>query len=173
VFHPSLLKTEALKKVIAYSMPTMQKELLTFIKDKFLEFGVEEFMMTRQDIHKDCFNNKFEANYLERVLKDVLKVDQYHIEDQNDKDLYGNPKKHYKTHRHSYPRWDLVVKEIGQPPEQQRVDVHRNGRPYVFKRSQFIGEHEMVEVDPEFTYINAQTPDPFPVQPKSQEIPFQ
>jgi hypothetical protein len=77
-FDPALIQTEALKKVVAYSMPTIEKELRQFLRDKFFDFGIETLLMTRKAIHKDCFNNRYEANYLEKVLKEHLRVDQWH-----------------------------------------------------------------------------------------------
>jgi len=154
-FHPNLLKTEALKKVIQHSMPTIQKELIQFLKDMFLDFGVDEILMTRKAIHKECFNNKYEANYLEKVLKENLKVDQYHILDETEKYLFDQPKKIYKVHRHSYPKWE--IRNADGKTEFVRVDVQDNGRPYVFKREQFVGE-EVADAGEENRHINEMTP---------------
>jgi hypothetical protein len=140
-FHPSLLKTEALRKVIQQSMPTIQKELLTFIRDKFLDFNIDEFLMTRQAVHKECFNNRYEASYLEKVLKENLKVDLYYEDHESEKDLFGKPLKVYKTKRHTYPKWDIVSNGFGSQ-EMARVDVSQIGRPYVFKRNQFFSGDE-------------------------------
>jgi hypothetical protein len=39
-FDPELIKTEALKKVIAHSLPTIEKEIRSKIKSMFFDFGV-------------------------------------------------------------------------------------------------------------------------------------
>jgi phage/plasmid-associated DNA primase len=78
-FHPSLIKTEALKKVVAFSKSTIEKELRQYFKDAFLDFGVDEILMTRKDIHKEVFNNRYEANYLEKVLKEELRLDTFTV----------------------------------------------------------------------------------------------
>jgi hypothetical protein len=86
-FDPALIKTEALKKVVAYSMPTIEKDLRQFIRDKFFDFNQPELYMTRKALHKECFNNKYEANYLEKVLKDHLRVDLYHVYSYHDREF--------------------------------------------------------------------------------------
>jgi len=173
-FDPALIQTEALKKVVAYSMPTIEKDLRQFLRDKFFDFGLETLMMTRKAIHKDCFNNRYEANYLEKVLKEHLKVDQWHYYEydghefptipaaqswavQNGKspdDAFIHAVKKYVVKRHSYPRWE-ETKEKG-TTTQERVDVHETGRPYIFERSRFLTQQEIdsVKLDPEQKYIS-------------------
>jgi hypothetical protein len=154
-FHPSLLRTEALKKVIQYSRPTIEKEIIQQITDMFLDFGVDEIMMTRKAINKEFFNNKYEANYIEKILKDHLKIDQYHELDPEKKDLFGQPEKLYKTCRFSYPRWESLMKD-GKPVV-EHCEVNDIGRPYVFKRTGFVKDIN-VEVTPEQQFLNSMTP---------------
>jgi hypothetical protein len=151
-FHESLLKTDAMKKVIEFSRSTVQKEIRQRIRDMFMDFGVNEILMTRIAIHKEFFNNRHEANYIERVLKEEMKVDQYHELDPAAKDLYGNPEKIYKTKRHSYPKWDEAFEN--NTKKMVRVEVDSNGRPYVFKREDFLTAEEMkrVQVDAQTAY---------------------
>lgn len=113
-FDPALIQTEALKKVVAYSMPTIEKELRQFIRDKFLDFGLETLTMTRGHLHKDCFNNRYEANYLEKVLKEHLKVDLWHHYE------YGNREwpslqaafEYYKMNPNEMPDEVVVAEDV-------------------------------------------------------------
>ncbi len=141
-FEPSLLKTEALRKVVEYSKPTIEKELRIFIRDIFFDFNIPEFLMSRKVINKECFNNKRDANYLERVLKDNLKVELYHELDCSEIDSDGNPKKRFKTKRYTYPKSIVVMKDTAKE-EIIRVDVPDRGRPYVFKRCDFLTSEEI------------------------------
>lgn len=174
-FDPVLLKTEALKRVIAYSAPTIEKDLRQFIREKFFDFGIEELMMTRQALHKECFNNKYEANYLEKILKESLKVDLYHEYDYDGKSFpsleaaqeyaaatYQNAElatlqavKQYKLKRFSYPRWMELHGQDGGATK-SRVENKDVGRPYVFKREKFLTPDEIksIKLDPEHSFIN-------------------
>lgn len=153
-FYPSLLKTDAMKKVIEHSRPTVQKEIRERIREMFEEFGVTEILMTRDAIHKEFFNKKYEANYIKKVLVEEMKIDKYHQIDHENKNLLGEPQKVYVTLRHSYPKWDEVFKDGAK--KIVRVDVDCNGRPYVFRREDFLTAEEiaMIKVDPQTQYEN-------------------
>jgi dephospho-CoA kinase len=88
-----LIKTEALKKVVAFSKSTIEKELRQYLRDAFLDFGVDEILMTRKALHKEVFNNRYEANYLEKVLKEELRVDMFHKLDKASQMPYGRIQK--------------------------------------------------------------------------------
>lgn len=188
-FDPALLKTEALKKVIEHSKPTIEKELRQYFKEMFLDFGVEEILMCRQDIHKEVFNNRFEANYLEAVLKDKIGVEPYHEWFVNGKyfktqeeaqDSIVNPttivtpEKKTKTVRYTYPRWEEKFNDGKN--ERVRCDVARIGRPYVLRRKDFVKDEEWASViqSDETTYINGMTPsiNGVPANNSRDELPF-
>lgn len=155
-FHPSLLLTDALKKVQQNSLPTIIKELNFHIQQKFLDFDVDEFMMSTNDVRKEFFNNKYEANYVKKALVDDLKLEMYHefrVEKKdfytyeqaldfakekygsvNEMDVLRHIEKVEKVKRYSYPRHEYD----GAKKENIQVDVFNTGRPYVFKRSQFL-----------------------------------
>lgn len=154
-FHPSLIKTEALKKVVAFSKSTMEKELRQYFKDAFLDFGVNEILMSRKIIHKEVFNNRYEANYLEKVLKEELKVDMYHKLDETQPDAFGSFKKIYIPKRYSYPRWEERTDATSQKKTMVRVEAEDLGRPYVFKREMFLNdEDDNVEYTKETIFEN-------------------
>jgi hypothetical protein len=138
-FHPTLLRTDALKKVQVNSQPTVVKEITFKVREMFFDFGMDEVHMTLSDINKEFFRDKYEGNYLKKTLEEHLKVDRYHHLDETQKDLFGKPQKVYGPHRYSYPRWDFDLNK----KEKVRVDVGGNGRHYIFKREMFLTEEEI------------------------------
>lgn len=183
-FHPSLLKTKALEKVIAYSKPFVVKELIQFAKDIFMDFGVEEFLMAPDDIRAEVFGKKYDRNYVSNILKENFKLEPYHVFEYESKeyDSYDAAvnaflnngktenhewdaarviKKKFKVRHYSYPKWE-EIREPGKGIETKRVEVKRHGRPYVFKREQFLTPEEIatIKVSKEDEYINGMTPEP-------------
>lgn len=173
-FHPQLIRTDALKNLIDNSMPGAVKELRQFLKDMFLDFGLEEIMMTRKALNKECFNNKHAANYLEKILKDNLKVEPYHELEQED----GETIKKYRVLRYTYPKYEWRwTGENRQEPV--RMDVQDIGRPYVFYRKDFLTPTDMevaIQVDERVIYESAMSGYKVngkgSVQPASDPPPF-
>lgn len=169
-FHPSLLVTDALKKVQKNSQSTIVKELNFHITQKFLDFDLEILYMTVGDIRKEFFNNKYEANYVKKAIVEDLKSCVYHEFSYNNKfyatstaaiaaALHDNAtenelevlrfiEKVEKTKRYSFPRYEFdAVKK-----EHVRVDISCLGRPYVFYRENFVTGN--IELNPEQVAIN-------------------
>lgn len=165
--HPSLLKTEALKRVVEHSRPTLEKELLHRIKSTFFDFGEQEFEMSLAVINREWFNNKYESNYLERVLKEHIKVDVYYKPHPTEKDLFGNPLKVYTTKRYSYPKWASDSFNGG---DKKRIDVKELGRPYIFKIDQFLTPEEIKSIDISIEAAGADGPPQF--NPNKESLPF-
>ncbi|MFA6261064.1 MAG: primase-helicase family protein [Bacteroidia bacterium] len=174
-FDPELLKTDALKKVIEYSKPTVEKELRNKIRHMFFDFGPDVLMMTMGDIQREFEMKKFENEYLERVIRDRLHVETYHLIEYDGERFkseqalldhlgrseftledIGKMKKKPVVKRYSYPRWDRVPNPSGSGTVISRVDVSGNGRPYVFYKKDFLtaAEIENMEVDPEMQQAN-------------------
>lgn len=171
-FHPQLLKTDALKRVIEYSKPTIVKELKHHLKEMFLDFGVDEILMSRSDIHERLLRQKYEVGYVEKTLKDDLKVETYHefeVEKKQvktiaeafkmAKDIFNVEtelemlhyiKKVSKVKRYTFPFWEYD----GGKKERRRIEITTLGRPYVFKRTDFVKKDEEVEIDPEAKFTN-------------------
>lgn len=163
-FYPELIKTDALKKVIAYSQSTVEKELRQHIRDMFFDHGERtEILMTLDAINETFFRNKFERNYLRKTLEDNIKVEMYHdivYQDQEyaclDELKKAVPdfdpklvKKRQKTRRHSFPRWEVI--RVNNEVKRERTLVSGNGRPYVFPRAKFLTPDEIANLwfDPE------------------------
>lgn len=173
-FDPELIKTDALRKVIEYSKPTIQKEVTQKIRSIFKDFGCNELMMGLGNIKQEFGLIKYEDNYLENVLRDGLKVDTYHQYEYDGQryktreavlsalnkvefsidDLKLLKKKHV-VKRYSYPKWERLTLPDGKQ-EIKRVDVNCNGRPYVFKMEDFLTpeEIESIDIDAEMKQAN-------------------
>jgi hypothetical protein len=144
-FHPSLIKTDALKKVIAYSMPTIEKEIRAKLRDMFLDLNVKEIMLTKKIIHKEFFNMKYEDNYLEKVLKEHIRAEMYHEIIPGDEGK--EPQKVYKPIRYDYPKIEQRMNVGTGETEFIRVMIKDHGRPFVFKREMFVNETEQLSMD--------------------------
>ncbi|SKD10078.1 hypothetical protein SAMN05660461_5978 [Chitinophaga ginsengisegetis] len=133
-FNPEILKTEALKKVVSYSRPTIEKEIHLKLHDLFIEFGVQEIRMSRKNIQEEFFNGRYEATYLERVLKDNIKPEQVTV-----------------VQRYRFPRWETRQTSAG-TKERVKIEVADVGRPYIFKREDYLQEEELGSGDPKVAY---------------------
>lgn len=153
-FDPALLKTEALKKVIQHSKPTFEKEIRLYLKDLFLDFGVQEVLMSRKDIHKEVFNCRGEINYVERVIKDNLR-----------------PEQHKTVTRYSYPRWDQRM-AVGGKMETVRVDVRCSGRPFIFHREDYLNPEEAALPATEQTPPDPEELNMYTEAPLAADTPF-
>lgn len=179
-FHPELLVTEALRKVQQFSEPTILKELRAYMKEMFLDTDLDEILMTQDAVHKTIFNGKYEKNYLNQILKDRLKLHQFHVwsvmgvdnkefatrdealaaasikyPDAEGMMLQGYIKPKYKVRRFSYPSYQEVLKDGKRVRERVMVN-EPPGRPYVFPRDMFVSkeEREAVIYDAEATFEN-------------------
>lgn len=136
-FHPSLIKTDALKKVIEHSRSAIEKEIRSKLREMFLDFGEKEILLTKKVIHEKFFRGRFEDNYLERVLKESIRADYYFIEEEG--------QKKYVVRRYTYPQWERK-ESMGGQSELVRVDIKDVGRPFVFRREMFITEAEQLSM---------------------------
>ena len=156
-FHPDLIKTDALKRVIAYSQSTLEKEIRQHIRDIFLDFpDLTVIEMTKKDIKDEFFRTRnYEMNYLENVITDRLKVKksmsyvykekEYATVEQLKLDFPDvEPVMCAKTtvKRYKYPRWESRSDSSGQL-ERVRVEVASIGRPFIFNVSDFLLPNEI------------------------------
>lgn len=125
-FDPSLLRTEALAKVIANSKPTIEKEIRTRIREMFMDFEVNEILMTARNINEEFFRNRFEHNYVIKVLRDEMQIPLY---------------KNGSVNRYSFPRWERSNE--GHGVGMRMVEVREVGRPYVFTLENFLSPEEI------------------------------
>jgi hypothetical protein len=177
-FDPELLKTEALRKVIAFSQSTVKKELHHYLRDMFLDFGVDDILMSCKVIRENFFKNK-EENYIERVLKEEMhmKPVQFYVykdinydteleamaacgaDGLNELEAYAAIKVKGRVMRYKYPKWDLKTDFASRASERIAVWVSEMGRPYKFLRKDFVGADEMTEIPQELVYQAALEPE--------------
>lgn len=128
------LITEALKKVMLASQSTVERELRSRLRDMFLDFQQEEIHMTVMDIWISFFNKKFEKNYIEKVISEKMKCQ-----------TFRNEQGKSVTKRYRYPKWERVMDNSTGQYKEDLVYVTGNGRPFVFKRNDFVSEKEVSE----------------------------
>lgn len=205
-FHPYLLKTEALKRVVEFSMPQVVKEVRSKMRDLFFHTGEAEIFMSKTDILEDLLGraNKFEDYYLERAMREHLKLDQYHVfecngkrfetfsgalleageafEARNELTALQYIKKKVLVKRYQYPKFDKTIDIQKKSSERIIVWVKAHGRPFVFRRSDFLtaDEIENNEPDPELAMMAQERNAPEmnghgfqPIEmPSTGELPF-
>ena len=197
-FHDELIKTDALRRVIAYSAPTIIKEIRQGLKELFLDTGKDEIMMTAEIVMRELLARKnYERSYVHNILQDrmncrqfcIYKVDtlpkEYSTEaeakaaaqvlfpDHAGHMILSKIKAVSKVRRYEYPSY--IEKFENGIKERIRVEAKDNGRPYVFYRKNFVSEEEnrMVDVQEEDKYINNMTPGEIPKSDtESDELPF-
>lgn len=98
---------------------TFRKQLSKSIREMFLDFGVEEILMSARDI-KETFFPGYEESFIQRALN----------EDSSLKTLISSSK---VPIRYTYPRWFRH-----QASARIRVDIQALGRPYRFKKKYFV-----------------------------------
>ncbi len=171
-FHPDLLKTEALKKVIAWSQPQVEKEIRHYLKEMLLDTGGEKILMTTTAIWKEIFkkSNKYQDFYLARIIRQNLKCDTFNVwtvegiskEFNTETEATSAAELKYPEHlgylvlskiskkgkviRHSYPKLEVIYDENGKP-ENKIIEVADNGRPFIFYRKDFVTDDENSIVD--------------------------
>lgn len=163
-FHFDLLKTDALRRVQAYSEPTIIKEIKQSLKELFLDTGTDIIMMDAEVIMKELLPKKYERNYLHSILQDKMKVLKYGVwmvnglereyeteheaiaaaevkyPDSKGPMIYAHLQRKEKTCRYTYPSY--IEKFENGNKERVRLEAKALGRPYVFNRMDFVTEDE-------------------------------
>ena len=138
-FYPSLLITDALKRVQANSKSMIEKEMRTKLQGMFIDFAENIIYMTVSDIRREFFNNRYEERYILEILRGKVQAEQYWEPIPN---IPGNPTKSenrsFKTKRYSFSRWHTSYVDGGNNQEIRRVEIKGNGRPFVFLRPDFV-----------------------------------
>ncbi len=123
-----------------------QKSIIFNVREMFLDFGGDEMQMSLAVINSKFFNNNIEPGYLNSILRESLKVEMRHTMGEYD----GQPIKICAATRYTYPTVEQISEEPGKPAQKVRVDVYDFGRPYVFKRDQFLTAEEIKSYPPCF-----------------------
>lgn len=170
-FHPQLLRTDALKKVIEHSRPAVEREIRHYMRTMFLDTGYEEIMMSVSDVRSEVFKNsaKYDLPYISLVLKEKIRVDQVHywsvdgVQNRYSTEeealaaagvkfpditgflLQSKISKKYIVKRYSFPRIEERFNDG--KTERLQIDVSANGRPFVFPRHMFVTDEEMKQLE--------------------------
>jgi hypothetical protein len=127
-FHANWLKTPSFYRTVRLNEPSHAQELRERLKESFLDFGQSEIRMAIQDINEEFFKGKLERTYLQKLLKDFLNVS-----------LAVNKEGKSPTMRYSYFVHTLTLDNDETVP---RREEKRVGRPYLFKRSDFVSRED-------------------------------
>lgn len=125
-FAPALLRTEALKKLIDGNKSGPQKELTNILKNLFCDTGFWELRFTLKYICETLMRNRFERNYMERILKD-----NFHLKASN------------ATQRFKYPEIKAITENNHLT---DKIFVNELiGKPYIFTADKFLNDDELKE----------------------------
>jgi hypothetical protein len=128
-FHPNDFRTEAFKNVVKHSEPTVIKEIRECLTENFYKFGGNERLLTAQNL-RSYFGIRGEINYLNKVIKEYLKVERYKT----------------KNGTEAVTTYTFLIDEVNEPDKARTITD--KGRPFVFPRWLFVGE-DAVEVESE------------------------
>lgn len=124
-FHHNLLKTDALKKLVESNKSGPEKELRNTLNNLFIDTGFYQLKYTLKYICETLLRNKFERNYISRVINDKMLV------------KCGD-----KTERFTYP--EIQKKHTENNSMEEYVAIHKgHGRPYTFNAHDYLTEDEL------------------------------
>jgi len=146
-FTPKDFQTDAFRNVVKNSEPGVIKELRIKLEDYFVRHRVPELKMTADDL-RQVFGIRGENNYLNKVIKDFLRVERF-------KNGQGNEAVT------TYWFFTDNPNDVDQP-----FVNNRKGRPFVFNASDFLSIEEIEEPE---TIEPSEEPDP---EVKQETIPF-
>ena len=133
-FHPTIIKTEALKKVVEASKPSIIRQIEHNLKMMYFDFGVEEILLSSKDIKNTFFSksNRIEAEYIKSSIeKHFTKIEKYKNSDGN-----------HVTKRYKIPYWTEATNEEGEEI-MKKAYKPAIGRPYIFKAKDILDKYEL------------------------------
>jgi hypothetical protein len=125
-FHPDILKTDALKKLIEGNKSAAEREIHSFMRNMMLEHGFNRLEYTLKYITKDILRNRWEMAYIERILKEKIKV-----------------KTSSTSRRYKYPVLISLPMSNGNGYKEEIIINQGNGKPYTFEAAQFLSKEEI------------------------------
>ena len=137
-FHPDLYLTNLFQDTVELNQPGDARHLRIQLEELFAaleEEGVEEIQMPLKQINKEFFKGRLQEGWLKEILLDHLKAGRLMGEDGKSKVVRGK-----------YPR---IIEQYNGEEGNQKEDyspriewIGFNGRPFIFKRSDFFAEDE-------------------------------
>ncbi|MFA5298529.1 MAG: primase-helicase family protein [Lutibacter sp.] len=142
-FPEAELITEAFKRLVNHNLPSIIKEIRTYIRNTFLEFGAFErynekvcMMLTMKYIHEKICKSKFEYYYLENTIKQYKNFIKYEPYLEN-----GEP----KTKRFKIPVWKIDP-GIGEEDNCKIEFEKQIGKPWVFFAKDYLSPEELSSI---------------------------
>lgn len=123
-FDPTMLKTEALRRLVDGNKPGAQRELTNILRHLFLDTGFWELRFTLTYIHETLLRRRWERNYIENLIKKNLKY---------------TPTKH--TTNFKYP--EIAKKHEGSSTSEYIQLFQGHGKPYVFVASDYLTKEDL------------------------------
>jgi hypothetical protein len=148
-FSPEETQTDALKKLVEHSLPTVVKEIREKVRQFFFDFDGAELHITSKQIATHMLGGKYGSYYIIRECKTYLNVDNL---------MNHEGEKMIKTCTYTW-------KEYAEGMDAFDVRTNKHiGQPLVFKRKDFLSDYE----------INILFPSPTeqPPEPAQTEIDF-
>jgi len=135
-FLPKLIRTEALKKVIEASKPSVIRQFEYHLKSMFFDFGEEEIMLAPVDIKSLFFNksHRIDTDYIKRSIENNYPAI----------DKYKNKEGKYVTKRYKIPYWIEGTNEEGEET-MKKAYKPAISRPYIFKAKEILDKYEYEE----------------------------
>jgi hypothetical protein len=133
-FHYTLLRTPVFEEVVRVNEPHQATDMREQIREMFLQLQdehpeMQEFRMTLKEVKEEFFSGgKASDSWVQEILKDYMNVDLA-------RDERGNA----IFERGKYIRYEAKQNPDG-TKEIIKVEKPYRGRPYVFKRAQFVGD---------------------------------
>ena len=133
-FHPELIKTEALQKLINRNKPSIAKEIEDYVIETFFEFGLTQIYLTKKLINDRILKKKVEGAYLNTILHDVLKVNLA-------PEAENKPIRFFEyTWENGMDFFDDDQKELDSNYKPKLKTISHVGRPYKFRAAEMLDE---------------------------------
>ncbi len=139
-FEPSLLITEALQEVRKHSTPTAKKAIESWVRGMFWAMeDLDVLLMATKDVRREVFpgNQRVDDKYINEILEEDLMLKRYGVAERGKS----------VTTAYSYWRVGEVRDGDSMKTTLQEVKVTVPGRPWVFRRRDFITEEEEASVE--------------------------
>jgi hypothetical protein len=136
------IETDALRKVIQQSASSLEKNLRKKLVEYFLDFNLEVFYMTTQQITDIFgFSKALDDDYIERTLREKIGVDRYKTADGK------YTVKRYYTYKYEYIKQETSMGS-GEWVNVAKVEkTEHTKRPFVFNRADFISSEMMQQIE--------------------------
>jgi len=126
-FNESLLKTEALEKLIHNSRPGIEKELYEHLKTIYFDFGESEVLMTPTDANEIFLKKKQDLSYLTRIFRENMRAKPFENEEGK-----GIVKTYHIPYWFADSEGDI-----------KRATYKLKGRPFVFKAEKILDKSDL------------------------------